>query len=122
MSGTILIVEDDIDTREMLGRFLELEGYRVETAENGKRALERLGSGVEACVILLDLMMPVMDGWHFRVTQVQDSALANIPVVVLSGAGNIEQEAAALGVAGYVAKPFDVSSLLGVVQHTCASA
>ena len=60
MSATVLIVEDDNDTREMLGRFLELEGYTVETAENGKRALERLGSGVGACVILLDLMMPVM--------------------------------------------------------------
>ena len=66
MSATVLIVEDDNDTREMLGRFLELEGYTVETAENGKRALERLGSGVGACVILLDLMMPVMDGWQFR--------------------------------------------------------
>ena len=67
MSATVLIVEDDNDTREMLGRFLELEGYTVETAENGKRALERLGSGVGACVILLDLTDPrCVARWHPR--------------------------------------------------------
>ena len=86
MSATVLIVEDDLDTREMLGRFLELEGYTVETAENGKRALERLGSGVGACVILLDLMMPVVDGWQFRQEQISDATLAAIPVIVVSAA------------------------------------
>ena len=87
MSATVFIVEDDGDTREMLGRFLELEGYRVETAANGKLALERLNSGVGACVILLDLMMPVMDGWQFRQAQIRDATLASIPVIVVSAAG-----------------------------------
>src|ERR1051325_1993892 len=82
VSATVFIVEDDVDTREMLGRFLELEGYRVETASNGQVALERLGSGVGPCVIVLDLMMPVMDGWQFRQAQIRDQSLAGIPVIV----------------------------------------
>jgi len=119
----ILVVEDDADIRESLAALLRAEGYTVSTAENGRAAYDLLRRARTLPeVILLDLMMPVMDGWHFRVTQVQDSALADIPVVVLSGAGNVAQEAAALGVAGYVAKPFDVDSLLGVVQNTCANA
>jgi CheY-like chemotaxis protein len=117
VSGTVFIVEDDLDTREMLGRFLELEGYRVESAENGKLALERLGSGVNACVILLDLMMPVMDGWQFRKEQSRNAALADIPVIVVSAAGReriqkIEADA-------YLSKPVDLEELLGCVTQFC---
>ena len=117
MSGTVLIVEDDLDTREMLGRFLELEGYKVETAENGKRALERLGSGVGACVILLDLMMPVMDGWQFRQEQVRDAALADIPVIVVSAAGRERLEK--IHANAYLSKPVDLDELLGCVTQFC---
>ena len=117
MSGTILIVEDDIDTREMLGRFLELEGYRVETAENGKRALERLGSGVEACVILLDLMMPVMDGWQFRQEQTRNAELADIPVIVVSAAGR--ERIQKIDADAYLSKPVDLEELLGCVTQFC---
>ena len=117
MSGTVLIVEDDLDTREMLGRFLELEGYTVETAENGKRALERLGSGVGACVILLDLMMPVMDGWQFRQEQIRDASLANIPVIVVSAAGRERLEK--IHANAYLSKPVDLDELLGCVTQFC---
>jgi CheY-like chemotaxis protein len=117
VSGTILIVEDDIDTREMLGRFLELEGYRVETAENGKRALERLGSGVEACVILLDLMMPVMDGWQFRQEQTRNAELAGIPVIVVSAAGR--ERIQKIDADAYLSKPVDLEELLGCVTQFC---
>jgi CheY-like chemotaxis protein len=117
VSGTILIVEDDIDTREMLGRFLELEGYRVETAENGKRALERLGSGVEACVILLDLMMPVMDGWQFRLEQARNAELAGIPVIVVSAAGR--ERIQKIDADAYLSKPVDLEELLGCVTQFC---
>jgi CheY-like chemotaxis protein len=112
-----LIVEDDLDTREMLGRFLELEGFNVETAENGKRALERLGSGVGACVILLDLMMPVMDGWQFRQEQIRDSALADIPVIVVSAAGRERLEK--IQADAYLSKPVDLDELLGCVTQFC---
>ncbi|MEO8075298.1 MAG: response regulator [Acidobacteriota bacterium] len=71
MSATIFIVEDDLDTREMLEHFLRMEGFQVETAANGKVALERLNGGTRASVILLDLMMPVMDGWQFRHEQIR---------------------------------------------------
>jgi CheY-like chemotaxis protein len=117
VSATVLIVEDDLDTREMLGRFLELEGYTVETAENGKRALERLGSGVGACVILLDLMMPVMDGWQFRQEQIRDATLASIPVIVVSAAGRERLEK--IHANAYLSKPVDLDELLGCVTQFC---
>ena len=117
MSATVLIIEDDIDTREMLGRFLELEGYRVETAENGKLALERLGSGVNACVILLDLMMPVMDGWQFRQEQTRNAELANIPVIVVSAAGR--ERIQKIDADAYLSKPVDLEELLGCVTQFC---
>jgi len=117
VSATVLIVEDDLDTREMLGRFLELEGYTVETAENGKRALERLGSGVGACVILLVLMMPVMDGWQFRQEQIRDATLADIPVIVVSAAGRERLER--IHANAYLSKPVDLDELLGCVTQFC---
>jgi CheY-like chemotaxis protein len=117
VSPTIFIVEDDVDTREMLGRFLELEGYHVESAANGKVALERLDAGAPACVILLDLMMPVMDGWQFRREQVQHAALADIPVIVVSaaGGGRLEQ----IDADAYLSKPVDLDELLEHVTQYC---
>jgi CheY-like chemotaxis protein len=114
---TVFIVEDDVDTREMLGRFLELEGYHVESAANGKAALERLDAGAPACVILLDLMMPVMDGWEFRRAQVQHAALADIPVIVVSAAGRdrIQQ----IDANSYLCKPVDLDELLEQVTQYC---
>ena len=117
MSATVFIIEDDLDTREMLGRFLELEGYQVESAENGKLALERLGSGVRACVILLDLMMPVMDGWQFRREQVRNAALADIPVIVVSAAGR--ERIQKIDANAYLSKPVDLEELLGCVTQFC---
>lgn len=114
---TILIVEDDLDTREMLGRFLELEGYAVETASNGRQALERLEEGARACVILLDLMMPVMDGWQFRREQVRNEALASIPVIVVSAAGRDRLQQ--VNADGYLAKPVDLDELLHQIRQFC---
>ena len=114
---TVLVIEDDQDTREMLGRFLELEGFNVETAENGRQALERLGSGSRASVIVLDLMMPVMDGWQFRLEQIRDASLSHIPVIVVSAAGRdridkIKAEA-------YLSKPVDLDELLERITQYC---
>ena len=115
---TVFIIEDDVDTREMLGKFLELEGYHVETASNGQQALQRFNDGASACVIVLDLMMPVMDGWQFRSKQVSDAALASIPVIVVSAAGkdrisDIEADA-------YLSKPVDLERLLAEVTQYCS--
>src|SRR3954466_3369212 len=84
---SVMIVEDDADTREMLERFLELEGFDVRTAANGQLALEALQADGTPCVILLDLMMPVMNGWQFREVQVRDPRFSRIPVVVVTAAG-----------------------------------
>ncbi|MBC7545053.1 MAG: response regulator, partial [Candidatus Sericytochromatia bacterium] len=86
--GGILIVEDDIDIRETLAEILADEGYSVASAANGLDAISYLQTEAMPCVILLDLMMPVMSGWEFRAKQQQDPTLAGIPVVVLSGDGN----------------------------------
>lgn len=115
--STILIVEDDLDTREMLGRFLELEGYAVETASNGRQALERLEEGARACVILLDLMMPIMDGWQFRREQVRNQDLAGIPVIVVSAAGR--ERLQQIQADGYLAKPVDLDELLHQIRQFC---
>lgn len=117
MRPTVFIVEDDLDTREMLARFLELEGFHVESAENGKLALERL-AGTETCVILLDLMMPVMDGWQFRQAQVQNADLAKIPVIVVSAAGRDRIER--IDADAYLSKPVDLEELLGCVAQFCS--
>jgi CheY-like chemotaxis protein len=101
----------------MLCRFLELEGFEVQSAPNGQVALERLHEGVRACVIVLDLMMPVMDGWQFRREQVRDAALARIPVIVVSAAGRdrIEQ----VDANAVLAKPVDLDELLERVNELC---
>lgn len=114
---TVFIVEDDLDTREMIGRFLELEGFAVESAANGLQALDRLRSGTRACVILLDLMMPVMDGWEFRRRQATHAALAEIPVIVFSAAGRDRLEQ--IDADDYLSKPVDLDDLLERVQRFC---
>ena len=114
---TILIVEDDADTRDMIGRFLELEGYAVETAANGRQALDRLDAGSRACVILLDLMMPIMDGWEFRRIQVSHSTLSKIPVIVFSAAGR--DRMSQIDANDYLSKPVDLDELLDRISRYC---
>lgn len=114
---TVFIVEDDLDTREMIGRFLQMEGYAVETAANGRQALERLDAGTRACVILLDLMMPVMDGWEFRRQQVSHATCADIPVIVFSAAGRDRMRQ--IQANDYLSKPVDLEDLLKRVARFC---
>jgi CheY-like chemotaxis protein len=84
MDPAVLVVEDDPDLREMMEQMLHLEGFATLTAPNGQEALNLLRAGAPVKVILLDLMMPVMDGWEFRRCQRADPKLADIPVVVMS--------------------------------------
>lgn len=115
---TVFIVEDDTDTREMLSKFLELEGYDVRAAANGRQALDLLGTGVQAHVIVLDLMMPVMDGWEFRRRQVEDARLRRIPTIVVSAAGR--DRMAQVSADAYLSKPVDMEELLERVHRFCA--
>lgn len=116
---TIMIVEDDPDIRTMLSWFLELEGFSVLTAKNGREAIERLHEHTRVSVILLDLMMPGMNGWQFRNAQQEDPALAEIPLVVISGDGAIAEKAAGLGAEGFLKKPIDLTTLLHTVERFC---
>lgn len=115
---TVFIVEDDLDTREMLEKFLELEGYHVETAANGRQALDRLDHGLKACVIVLDLMMPVMDGWQFRLEQRRRRDLASIPVIVVSASG--KERLRRIEADSYLSKPVDLDELLERITACCS--
>lgn len=115
----ILLVEDNADTRDSMSLLLEMEGFRVVSAANGQEGLDRLQSDGKPCLILLDLMMPILDGWGFRKKQQQQPEHADVPVVVLSADGAVEQKAASLGAAAYLQKPVEVDSLLDVVKRHC---
>ncbi|HEY3886551.1 MAG TPA: response regulator [Vicinamibacterales bacterium] len=117
---SVMIVEDDRDTREMLARFLALEGFSVRQAENGAQALDALNTG-GACVILLDLMMPVMNGWQFRAAQSSDPRLSGIPVVVVTAAGAAEK-LPGIAANAWIPKPVDFDRLLSVITPFCDGA
>ena len=112
----ILVVEDDSTTRLAMKTLLEAAGYRVACAANGREALDHLRQAEPPFLILLDLAMPVMDGWQFRREQQEDPALAAIPVVVLSGEGDLPRAAASLGAAGYFPKPVEFGGLLEAIR------
>jgi two-component system chemotaxis response regulator CheY len=117
---TILVVDDDRDIREAMADALEAEGYRVATASDGLDALRWLRSqpdGARASLILLDLMMPNMDGVEFRREQARDPRLQSIPVILLSADMSVGEKARAMQAAGYVTKPVELDVLLDVIQQ-----
>ena len=119
-SCTVLVVDDDQDIRESLADVLKDEGYQVVTAVDGRDALVKLRApGRVPCVILLDLMMPVMSGLQFHAEKQRDPRLSSIPVVVVSADGNIRQKAASLG-SEYIGKPVRIEQVLDAVQRHCA--
>src|SRR5437868_10288205 len=91
--GPVLVVEDDPATRDALVVLLRHEGYPAECVNDGQEALARLRGGRPPSLVLLDLMLPVMDGFEFRVQQLQDPTLARIPVIVVSGGGDLARKA-----------------------------
>ena len=115
--ANILVVEDNDDVREMMAVTLELEGHEVSTATNGRDALNQLRAGQRPCVILLDLMMPVMNGWEFRQAIEKDPVLKSVPVVIVSAAtAELIHKTAA---AAYLPKPLDMDQLLHVIGGFC---
>ncbi|MGE5242766.1 MAG: response regulator [Betaproteobacteria bacterium] len=113
----VLIVEDDGDLRDMMAQMLTLEGFAAATAANGQEALEYLRTGSRPGVILLDLMMPVMDGWEFRRRQRGDRQLRDVPVVVVSALD--QARARDLGANAVLKKPLDFDRLLELVRQYC---
>jgi CheY-like chemotaxis protein len=113
----ILVVEDDKDLRESLSDALRLEGYEVVSVEHGEAALRHLGTGARPCVILLDLMMPVMDGWTFRSAILKDQGLATIPVVVMTAANLARAKAVAAD--ALLFKPLEMDTVVDAVHEHC---
>lgn len=113
----VLIVEDDADLREMMAQLLLLEGFQTAAVANGREALEYLHRRESPEVILLDLMMPVMDGWEFRRLQQADPALAGVPVIVLSALD--QSRTADVTAAAFLKKPLDFDRLLQLVRSYC---
>jgi signal transduction histidine kinase len=111
----VLLVEDDGSIRTTLADMLRDEGFRVTPVANGREALSHLRRAAPPDVIVLDLMMPVMDGWEFRVEQKSDPALASIPVVAMSA--DVSAKARAIGADGYVRKPIDFADLMRSVRN-----
>ncbi len=115
---TVMVVEDDGLIREVVIEILVAEGFDAVGARNGEEARSRLRrEPVRPAVILLDLMMPVMNGWEFRAEQLRDPELAGIPVVVMSAS-----DASGVPADAHVAKPFDIPALLAAVSTTLAHA
>jgi CheY-like chemotaxis protein len=113
----ILVVDDDPDLAEVLDRVLEKSGYSVVWAKNGEEALRCMHGDDRLDVILLDLMMPVMNGWEFRAEQLKDPRLSRVPVVVFSGHGKLEQSALSIGAVANLRKPTGLHELLSVLDR-----
>jgi CheY-like chemotaxis protein len=115
----ILIVEDDHDVAASVADVLEGEGYRTAVACNGREALDELLRKNHPDVILLDMMMPVMDGWQFREAQMKLPEAAAIPVITVTADGDARAKAASIGAAGHLAKPVTIEKLVEIVERTC---
>lgn len=114
----ILVVEDNIDIQENLKATLENEGFSVFTADNGREAIEQLSKIPTPCVILLDLMMPVMNGWEFVEEINKDIMLSTIPIVVVTAIGDAKKSPKN---AGYIAKPINLNALMGAISKHCGA-
>jgi DNA-binding response OmpR family regulator len=108
----VLVVDDDPDILDALSEILEVEGYDVQRARNGREALQRLEQSLPD-LVLLDLMMPVMDGWEFARSLAPG---ARPPIIVLSADRNVSAKAKEIGALGWLAKPFELSELLEAVR------
>lgn len=119
ISKRVLVIEDDPYIRAAVSEVLQLEGYSVLSAENGEIALERLRKDRETDLILLDLLMPIKDGFQFRLEQEEDPRIAEIPVILMSADENIVEKKIRIGAKAYLKKPIDMDKLLDTVKQHC---
>jgi CheY-like chemotaxis protein len=111
----ILVVEDDEDAREAMVSLLQMKGYHAVPAGNGREALDYLDEAPAPDLIILDLWMPVMDGWQFRKEQTRNPRLAGIPVIVVTALSDRDD----VDADEVIIKPVDVDRLLATVDHFC---
>ncbi|MBX3468623.1 MAG: response regulator [Planctomycetes bacterium] len=120
MNGPVLLVDDDHDLREELTRLCELEGYRVLPAAHGAEARALLEAGEAPCVVVLDLMMPVMNGWELLAwLRAAGSPHRDLPVVLLSASTYADATGQAFDVQATLAKPVPVPTLLQTLAQHC---
>jgi CheY-like chemotaxis protein len=118
----VLLVEDDCDIREMIAEVLAESEYDVQTVSNGREALEQLRDlATKPCAIVLDLMMPVMDGWQFRALQLADPSLEAIPVILLSANVELGRPPPGFGNVICLRKPVRLDDLLTSLERSCGS-
>jgi CheY-like chemotaxis protein len=115
----VLIVEDDMDVRELMDVLLTTYGFETMTAANGREALDRMRVR-RPCVVLLDLMMPVMDGWQFRAAQLLEPSLADVPVVCVTAVAEHSEMVQRLH-APCLRKPIEFRALLEAVEGACGN-
>jgi CheY-like chemotaxis protein len=115
VTGTVLVVEDEEDLREMIRDALRMDGFTVVTAQDGREALELLPSLHDCCVILLDLLMPRMDGWSFMEALSADPLFCKLPVIVHSSS----PRKAPPKVTRVLQKPVEVERLLSAIHECC---
>ncbi len=115
----VLIVEDDPELREGLASLLNEEGFSLERASNGLEAIELLQKGLRPRLILLDLTMPIVNGWEFRLYQQRDPELSSIPVVLITGGTYQRDELEWVRPAEVLSKPLDVNRLLTLARQHC---
>jgi DNA-binding response OmpR family regulator len=120
MKNKVLVIEDDSFIRDSLKELLESEGFAVECAEDGQKGIDLLRKAETLPnLILLDLMMPVKDGFAFRQEQISDPDFASIPVVVMTADSQIESKGMEIGAKNYIKKPVDIDNVVEVVKRSC---
>ena len=115
----ILVIEDSVDLRNGLFEVLRGEGYAAETAATGREALDKLRAGFQPCIILMDLMMPEMNGFEFRTAQLADPELATIPLIAYSGVDDLATHAKQLRANAFIRKPAEISAIMSLVREHC---
>lgn len=116
----VLVVDDDSAVRRMILLFLRSHGYETDAAKDGAEALALMRQR-RPCLVLLDISMPMMDGWEFRKHQLEDAALADIPVVCITGIVHPEDVERILGIP-CLRKPVDFPSLIRALEKFCRRA
>lgn len=116
---TILLVDDDPETREGMRLMLEGEGYLVATAGDGRQALDALRAGLRPCVIVMDLSMPVMNGLEFRTEQLKHAEIADIPFIAYSAVLDAQSVSRGLGGADFIEKPTEFRYVLSIIRQHC---
>ena len=117
---TVLVVDDDSNVCDMISATLGAEGFETVVASNGREALDYLhGSGGRPGLILLDLMMPEMNGWEFRRLQQEDPLLATIPVAIITGMPDVAGKAEAVGAVDVLTKPSRVEAITALASRFC---